>query len=187
MTSDDERAAQSSGAPPMFGASAQDDESVAQMVGLLDMQDALPSARRLHDWAIEVAAVRPGDQVVDLGNGTGTMSRRLAGLVAAEAATDGPTGWATGVEPNARLRAVATSRAEDSGVPNVSFVDGLAGALPFDDSSVDLVWCERVIQHLSDPQAAIDDIARVLRPVAVPCCWTLTRGRGSFRISITTS
>jgi SAM-dependent methyltransferase len=111
-----------------------------------------------------VAAVRPGDQVVDLGNGTGTMSRRLAGLVAAEAATDGPTGWATGVEPNARLRAVATSRAEDSGVPNVSFVDGLAGALPFDDSSVDLVWCERVIQHFSDPQAAIDDTARVLRP-----------------------
>jgi hypothetical protein len=29
------------------------------MVGLLDMQDALPSARRLHDWAIEAAAVRP--------------------------------------------------------------------------------------------------------------------------------
>ncbi len=165
MTSDDERAAQTSGAgPPLFGASTQDDESVAQMVVLLDMQDALPSARRLHDWAIEAAAVRPGDQVVDLGSGTGTLSRRLAGLVAAEAATDGPTGRVTGVEPNARLRAVATSRADDSGVLNVSFVDGLAGALPFDDSSVDLVWCERVLQHLSDPQAAIDDIPRVLRP-----------------------
>lgn len=45
--------------PPLFRATAQDDESVAQMVGLLDMQDALPSARRLHDWAIEAAAVRP--------------------------------------------------------------------------------------------------------------------------------
>ena len=29
---------------------------------------------------------------------------------------------------------------------------------------MDLVWCERVLQHLNDPQAAIDDIARVLRP-----------------------
>ena len=73
-------------------------------------------------------------------------------------------GWVTGIEPNARLRALAASRAESHGIPNVSFIDGLAGALPFADSSVDLVWCERVLQHLSDPQAAIDDIARVLRP-----------------------
>ena len=73
-------------------------------------------------------------------------------------------GWVTGVEPNARLRTLAASRVQDHGVPNVSFVDGLAGALPFEDSSVDLVWCERVLQHLNDPHAAIDDIARVLRP-----------------------
>ena len=73
-------------------------------------------------------------------------------------------GWVTGIEPNARLRALAASRAENNGVPNVSFIDGFAGALPFEDSSVDLVWCERVLQHLNDPQAAIDDIARVLRP-----------------------
>jgi SAM-dependent methyltransferase len=84
--------------------------------------------------------------------------------VAPSISTDGPTGWVTGVEPNARLRTLAASRAQDNGVPNVSFVDGLAGALPFEDSSVNLVWCERVLQHLGDPHAAIDDIARVLRP-----------------------
>jgi ubiquinone/menaquinone biosynthesis C-methylase UbiE len=134
------------------------------MVALLDVQDALPSARRLHEWAIHTAAVRPGDQVVDLGSGTGTLSRRLAALVASGNSTDGTAGWVTGVEPNARLRALAASRAESNGVPNVSFIDGLAGALPFEDSSVDLVWCERVLQHLDDPQMAIDDIARVLRP-----------------------
>jgi ubiquinone/menaquinone biosynthesis C-methylase UbiE len=134
------------------------------MAALLDLQDGLPSARRLHDWAIKTIAVRPGDQVIDLGSGTGTMSRQLAGLVAPSISTDGPTGWVTGVEPNARLRTLAASRAQDNGVPNVSFVDGLAGALPFEDSSVNLVWCERVLQHLSDPHAAIDDIARVLRP-----------------------
>jgi ubiquinone/menaquinone biosynthesis C-methylase UbiE len=134
------------------------------MAALLDLQDGLPSARRLHDWAIKTIAVRPGDQVIDLGSGTGTMSRQLAGLVAPSISTDGPTGWVTGVEPNARLRTLAASRAQDNGVPNVSFVDGLAGALPFEDSSVNLVWCERVLQHLSDPHAAIHDIARVLRP-----------------------
>jgi ubiquinone/menaquinone biosynthesis C-methylase UbiE len=150
--------------PPLFRAIAQDDVSVAQMVALLDVQDALPSARRLHEWAIHTAEVRPGHQVVDLGSGTGTMSGQLAGLVAAATSTNGPTGWVTGVEPNAGLREIAASRAESNGAGNLSFIDGLAGGLPFEDSSVDLVWCERVLQHLSDPQAAITDIARVLRP-----------------------
>jgi ubiquinone/menaquinone biosynthesis C-methylase UbiE len=149
--------------PPLFRASTQDDDSIAQMVALLDAQDAMPSARRLREWAIKAAAVRPGDQVVDLGSGTGTLSRRLAGLVAPDTSAEDTMGWVTGVEPNARLRALAASRAESDGVPNVSFIDGLAGALPLEDSSVDLVWCERVLQHLNDPQAAIDDIARVLR------------------------
>jgi SAM-dependent methyltransferase len=130
------------------------------MVALLDYQDALPSARRLHDWAIETAAVWPGDHVVDLGSGTGTLSRQLASFVAA-GVTDGRV---IGVEPNPYLRAVAVSRVKAAGVSNVSFVEGFAGALPFDDSTIDLVWCERVLQHLADPQSAINDIARVLRP-----------------------
>ena len=149
--------------PPLFHAMTQDDESLAQMVILLDEQDAMPSARRLRDWALEKADVQPGDQVVDLGSGTGTMSRQLARLVAPTNPA-GEMGWVTGVEPNPRLRAVAESRAGASGVPNLSFVHGVAGALPFDDSSIDLVWCERVLQHLADPQSAINDIARVLRP-----------------------
>jgi len=113
MNGDDERALQMSGViPPLFRASTQDDESVAQMVALLDAQDALPATKRLHDWAIVTAAVRPGDQVIDLGSGTGTLSSELAGLVTPRASTDGPMGWVTGVEPNARF---AGSRSESSG------------------------------------------------------------------------
>ena len=147
---------------PLFQASTQDDQSMAQMVALLNEQDAMPATRRLHDWAIERADVRPGDRVVDLGSGTGTMSIQLARLVVGSA--EESTGQVTGIEPNARLRALAAARAEADGVFNVSFVDGLAGALPIDDSSIDLVWCERVLQHVADPQAAVDDMARVLRP-----------------------
>jgi ubiquinone/menaquinone biosynthesis C-methylase UbiE len=154
----------SAAVPPLFQASTQDDESVAQMVALLDTQDALPSAQRLHEWAIETATVRPGDQVIDLGSGTGTMTRRLAALVASAESVNSRMGWVTGVEPNLSLRALAESRAKGDRVPNASFVDGLAGALPFEDSSVDLVWCERVLQHLDDPQSAINEISRVLHP-----------------------
>jgi ubiquinone/menaquinone biosynthesis C-methylase UbiE len=147
--------------PPLFQAMAQDDESVAQMVDLLEEQDAMLPARRLRDWAIEKAAVQPGDHVVDLGSGTGTMSRELAPMVELATPAEGPRGWVTGIEPNARLRAIAASRAKAAGVSNVSFVEGFAGALPFDDSSIDLVWCERVLQHLTNSQSAINDIARL--------------------------
>ena len=100
--------------PPLFRAMAQDDESVAQMVALLEEQDAMLPARRLRDWAIEKAAVQPGDHVVDLGSGTGTMSRELARMVALVTPAEGPRGWVTGIEPNARLRAVAVSSDEGS-------------------------------------------------------------------------
>jgi ubiquinone/menaquinone biosynthesis C-methylase UbiE len=154
----------SSEIPPLFRATAHDDESVAQMVALLDYQDSLPSARRLHDWAIETAAVQPGENVVDLGSGTGTMSLQLASLVASVASPGASAGQVMGIEPNPHLRALAVSRAKAAGVSNVSFIEGFAGALPLDDSTIDFVWCERVLQHLADPQSAINDIARVLRP-----------------------
>ena len=44
------------------------------------------------------------------------------------------------------------------------YVDGDEAALPFPDASLDVVWCERVLQHLDDAPAALREMARVLRP-----------------------
>ncbi len=137
-----------------FQPSARADDDVRLMVRLLDLQDSAPSIRRLRDWALSAAEFRPGEVVVDVGSGTGTMARELGSLVS-------PGGWVIGIEPNPRLRAIAEERAEDA---DVEFVDGLAGALPMTDASVDVIWCERVLQHVPDPWAAIEDFARVLRP-----------------------
>ncbi|WP_157970602.1 methyltransferase domain-containing protein [Nakamurella deserti] len=139
----------------LFQRSAQDDESVQRMLTLLDMQDTAPGIERLRRWALEVAAPRRGETVVDVGSGTGTVVRRLAGVV-------GP-GLVTGIEPNPRLRAVAEERTP-ADPPGVAHRHGTATDLPFDDGSVDLVWCERVLQHLYEPAAAVAEIARVLRP-----------------------
>src|SRR5215218_2539743 len=139
----------------MFRSDAETDDEVAFMVMLLDFQEAAPSIRRLQAWALDLAQPQPGELVVDVGSGTGAMTRTLGALVM-------PDGRAVGVEPNPRLREVADSRSASSS--RVSFVDGLAAHLPFSDGSVDVLWCERVLQHLADPQAAIDEFARVLRP-----------------------
>lgn len=133
-----------------------DDAAVEAMVRVLDVQDAAPSIERLRAWALAAAAIRLGEACLDLGSGTGTMTRRLAGLV-------GPDGRVVGVEPNGMLRRVAMERATAIGL-ELEFVQGLATEIPLPDESVDVVWCERVLQHVPDAQAAVTEIARVLRP-----------------------
>jgi len=46
----------------------------------------------------------------------------------------------------------------------VGFCAGSVLALPFDDTSVDVVHAHQVLQHLADPVAALSEMARVLRP-----------------------
>jgi SAM-dependent methyltransferase len=132
------------------------EHAVAEMVRVLDDQDAAPSIERLRAWALAAGDVRRGEACVDIGSGTGTMTRRLARLA-------GPEARVLGIEPNGMMRRVAEERAAAEGMV-VEFCQGLATELPLPDRSADVVWCERVLQHVPDPQAALVEIARVLRP-----------------------
>ena len=132
------------------------DAQTERLTMLLDVQAAQPSVIRLRDWAFERLAIAPGEVALDVGSGTGANTVRLAASV-------GPTGTATGIEPNPALRAVASRRADAVGSP-AAFVDGSADALPVDDASVDVLVCERVLQHVDDADAAVREFARVLRP-----------------------
>ncbi|HZA74364.1 MAG TPA: methyltransferase domain-containing protein [Propionibacteriaceae bacterium] len=124
----------------MFQPEAEADDELGLMV-MLDLQDAAPPIIRLRDWALGLTQPQPGEAVLDVGSGTGTMTRTLAALVS-------PEGRATGVEPDPKLRELAANRV--ASVPGAGFVDGLAADLPVADGSADLLWCERVLQHLAD-------------------------------------
>ncbi|MFE0508496.1 methyltransferase domain-containing protein [Streptomyces sp. NPDC058964] len=133
---------------------ARDRAAAAPLIGALDAQDANPGVRRLRAWAHEVLKVGNGERALDVGSGTGSWTRELA-------AAAGSAGSALGIEPNPWLRAVAEERAAGS---RARFMDGDALALPVPDASVDVVWCERVLQHLAEPDRAVAEMARVLRP-----------------------
>ena len=135
---------------------ADPDADLAAQIYVLDLQEQMPGVLRLRDWTIAALDPRPGERAVDLGSGTGTEVRRMASLV-------GTDGEAIGVEPHPGLRVEAESRAAASGVA-ARFVDGDALSLPFADGSVDVLRCERVFQHLADPEGAAREIARVLGP-----------------------
>ena len=54
----------------------------------------------------------------------------------------------------------------------ISFVQGSAGKLPFEDNSFDVVTCSHTLEHIIDPSQAVAELKRVAKQVlfvAVPC------------------
>jgi ubiquinone/menaquinone biosynthesis C-methylase UbiE len=128
----------------------------SRLITVLDLMSAASGVVRLRAWARDALDVRPGERMVDIGCGIGDELIAFAELV-------GPQGEAIGIEPNPGIRAEAARRAETVG-SIARFIDGEAYRLPFDDSTVDVVRCERVWQHIDEPARAAREITRVLRP-----------------------
>ncbi|RDI65843.1 methyltransferase domain-containing protein [Nocardia pseudobrasiliensis] len=127
-----------------------------QLIDVRDLQAALPGLRRLRHWAHEALAVRPGESAVDIGSGSGSEVMTLADAV-------GSTGTAIGVEPDPSLLTTAQRRAAAAG-SGARFVPGDAYNLPLGTGDFDVALCERVFQHLTSPNRATAEIARVLKP-----------------------
>jgi ubiquinone/menaquinone biosynthesis C-methylase UbiE len=96
-------------------------------------------------WLAERVGLGPGRTVVDLAAGTGKLTRPLADNGARVIA----------VEPVAEMRAALPA--------SVEALDGTAESIPLDDGSVDLVTVAQAF-HWFDGDAALAEIARVLRP-----------------------
>ena len=132
------------------------EQELAGLVFALDAQARQPAVIRLREWTTRRLAPIPGEFALDVGSGTGSEVLALARLI-------GPSGRAVGVEPHPGLRGEAVGRA-GAAEAEVEFIDGEAANLPFEDSTVDVIRCERVFQHLADPDAAAAEFARVLKP-----------------------
>lgn len=92
--------------------------------------------------------ISAGRRVVDLAAGTGKLTRLLV-----------PTGAEViAVEPVAAMRDKLTATA-----PDATALDGTAEALPFDDATIDAMTVAQAF-HWFDTEAAMAEIARVLRP-----------------------
>src|SRR5215213_2471516 len=88
-----------------------------------------------------------------------------------------PGGSVTGVEPNPTRRAIADDRAKETG-STASFIDGFADALPFDDNSVDLIWCERCCNTWTTRRPRSTTSPGCCEPAVEPYCWIPTTPAG---------
>ena len=113
--------------------------------------------RAIKRRVLERAAISGGEDVLDVGCGTGTLA------VAAARAAPGVSVTALDADPS--ILAKARRRADAAGL-EVGFDEGRSTALPYPDASFDLVLSTLFFHHLQDEgklQTA-DEIARVLRP-----------------------
>ena len=110
-------------------------------------------------WAddlVEMAALQPGQRVLDIACGTGIVARTAARRL-------GSGGSVVGLDLNAPMLAAARSAAAAEGV-TAEWREGSALQLPWADEAFDVVFCQQGLQFFPDRPAALREMHRVLAP-----------------------
>jgi len=128
-------------------------------------------SRLLSGKLADVASIRRGQRVLDVGCGTGALTGELVGRL-------GPSAVAA-VDPSEPF--VAATRARH---PGVDVRQASAGRLPFPGDAFDAALAQLVVHFMKDPVAGITEMARVTRRdgVVAACVWDHGGSQGPLRL-----
>lgn len=109
-------------------------------------------------YAISLSGVRAGQHVLDIAGGTGDLAKVFSREV-------GRNGKVVLSDINAAMLEVGRERLINAGCNNVDFVLANAETLaPFDDNSFDLLTISFGLRNVTDKDAALKSMYRVLKP-----------------------
>ena len=128
-----------------------------------DLNNRLHSFGQDQRWrrrAVHLSAVRPTDDVLDVACGTGDLSLAFAAVMPRSI---------TGLDFTEEMLAIARAKAvrhqkSFPGQVTPTYLQGDAMNLPFDDSRFDVVAIAFGIRNVADPDKALGEFHRVLRP-----------------------
>jgi SAM-dependent methyltransferase len=114
--------------------------------------------RTFRDRLVQLARLEPGDSVLDIGCGTGTLA------IAAKRRV-GATGVVEAIDPSPEMIERATWKAARAEV-DVVFRTGSAEALPFPDGHFDAILSTLMLHHLPRParEQCLREVRRVIKP-----------------------
>lgn len=139
----------------------------------LSLIDSLPYYKRCKEAGYGRLGLRAGLSVLDVGCGLGDDAFRMAHLVS-------PGGRAVGVDSSEAM--IAGARARDPGSPaRADLLPADARKLPFCSGEFDRARIDRVLQHIANPENAIAELHRVLRPGGLAVAYD--NDWGTFSIS----
>jgi demethylmenaquinone methyltransferase/2-methoxy-6-polyprenyl-1,4-benzoquinol methylase len=126
-----------------------------RIAGVYDLMNTAMTAGLHHQWrqrAVDLAAVGPGDRVLDVATGTGDLAIALAGRVE-------PGGEVVGSDFSEGMLARARAKA-----PGLRFEWGDAQALPYGDGEFAAATVGFGARNFADLRAGLSEMARVVRP-----------------------
>jgi demethylmenaquinone methyltransferase/2-methoxy-6-polyprenyl-1,4-benzoquinol methylase len=138
----------------IFDSSAPDYDRVERLM-------ALGTGSWYRREALLRAGLRPGMRVVDVGMGTGLVTREAVAIV-------GAATLVTGVDPSPGM--LGSARVPEG----VRLLEGRAEAIPLPDGCADFVSMGYALRHVGDLSAAFREFRRVLKPGGIACVLELT-------------
>jgi ubiquinone/menaquinone biosynthesis C-methylase UbiE len=144
--------------PDVWAAVAELEPSAQErLAGVLEARGADAQQQAMRRQFLSGISFPAQARVLEVGCGTGVLTRVLAGWPNVEAVV--------GVDPAASL--IQEARQLASGLANVSFEEADGRSLPFGDGSFDVVIFDSTLSHVPRPERALAEAHRVLRPAGL--------------------
>ncbi len=133
-------------------------EKVAPTYDRLMKRMTFGRERELRETTVDLAGIQPGDCVLEIGCGTGTLT-----LAAKRRA--GPSGQVFGIDLIPLMVELSQRKAAQAG-EEITFQNASIADIPFPAKAFDVVMCSFMIFHMSEKtrQKGITEIYRVLKP-----------------------
>ena len=131
--------------------------SVASKYDLMNDLMSLGIHRLWKRFAIDLSGVRAGQTVLDLAGGTGDLAAKFAKIV-------GSKGKVILADINPNMLEIGRDRLIDQNILDVECVEANAECLPFADDSFDCVCIAFGLRNVTDKDAALREMFRVLKP-----------------------
>jgi ubiquinone/menaquinone biosynthesis C-methylase UbiE len=135
-----------------------DDSEAKEHVERLELRAQAKDEVAARNEYIRLLGVSPGERVLEIGCGSGAVTRALAERIA-------PDGKVTGLDACAPLLPIARALADEAGMGNlIEFHHGDCRDLPFSDASFDVTLAVTTLSHVPNAERALQEMVRVTRP-----------------------
>lgn len=129
-----------------------------ELAGRLELRGKSQDEIEARAAYLDLLGIHGGERVLDIGCGSGVVTRDIARRVGRE-------GRAVGVDPSPQFLVVARELAQAAGLGGqVEFREGSALHLPFADGAFDVAVAVTALSHTPGGESAVPEMARVVRP-----------------------